>query len=55
MYADPVPGYKNGSYEGGYCPCHAWDMMGGWLHLGKICHHSITIPQNRERIIGKRN
>jgi hypothetical protein len=29
MYADPVPGYKNGSYEGGYCPCHAWDMMGG--------------------------
>jgi hypothetical protein len=28
MCANPTPGYEKGSYEGGYCPCYAWDMVG---------------------------
>jgi hypothetical protein len=29
--ADSAPGYeKSSSYEGGYHPCYAWDMI-GWM------------------------
>jgi hypothetical protein len=45
--ADPSPGYKKGSYEGGYHPYYAWDMVGWTTTPGEYILHVYYYPKEQ--------
>jgi hypothetical protein len=44
MCADPIPGYKKGSYESAYCPCSGWDMIGWTTPAGEYVSPTYYYP-----------